>query len=849
MNITNLIPKTYIKVYCWGMMFLLGMMLHITASAQPLKPRIIGPTIVQTPKTLNFEVIHAERFGIRWRVNKSPNVSINGEINRQQVNVGFAGKGVDTLIVELTAFQSPFNKIFDTLIIRKNSCPAIAGSWVNKFPRTCSGQIIHLALDTLKADSILWQYSENPRLFWVNDRLDRFPQQQPTYSSPLLTASRFYRAVAMNGNCRDTTSVVFVRVDLAPAGSFRITFNRSICAGEVTPNLSARTQLGIGRWATNGKGSFSSVANPNAVYRSSPLDTGKVWLAWMVGNFGCDSARYVDTLNMRLPPLGGINTSRINACPTVPTEPLGAFVTRGLGQWLPVEGSTGNYSDVKLPNATFTPSISDRNKELTLRWRIVNDNCDSIFSRKIKVADAKVAEIIYPKAGEKVIVCPDVGIRLLADTAGRTGTYQWISTQPILEGRFSPNPLVQILSDSAVFYLAFEDFKTGCRTVDTALLFLQKEKPIFYVHSDTICLNERKILQIIGADTLQTIVWSPSSGLDFPNSFQPIFTPTRADTVYTFTVTGVAKNINCPTQTEVKIYVKPNLRAVVTDPNNRTPNKFCTNYPNFIRLNNRKYCQKWGWFNEKASSILEKGFPDTQHPNFITQDSILNIQGLSPREYNYCVSCLDANTGCTSLTDFSFEVVPVPIPSFTVPEKVVPYVNRLVQFQNRSIGGINYSWDFGDYQSGTNNNSQLDNPKHFFSTAGKYLITLVADNNACSKSFSDTIRVLEEEYYFPNSFTPNGDGINDVFRPLPAYWNGSDSSISSAQVLSFEIYTPNGNKIYELKPDMIWADYPGWKGTNQNSTPAEAGTYLYKVTILQEPRGKVTHTGFVNLIR
>jgi PKD repeat protein len=816
--------------------------------AQPPKPRIIGPTIVQTPKTLNFEVIHAERFGIRWRVNKSPNVSINGETNRQQVNVGFIGKGVDTLVVELTAFQSPFNKIFDTLIIRKNSCPAIAGSWVNKFPRTCSGQVIHLALDTLKADSILWQYSENPRFFWVNDRLDRFPQQ-PTYSSPLLAASRFYRAVAMSGSCRDTTVNVFVRVDLSPSGSFRITFNRSICAGEVTPNLSARTQLGIGRWTTNGKGTFSSVANPNAVYRSSPFDTGKVWLAWMVGNFGCDSARYVDTLNVRRPPLGGINTNRINACPTISTEPLSAFVSRGVGKWLPVEGSTGKFLDDKLPNTTFTPSLSDRNKELTLRWRISNENCDSIYSIKMKVADAEVAEIIFPKRRDKLIVCPDIGIRLQADTVGRTGTYQWISTQPILEGRFSPTPLVQIVSDSGVFYLAFEDFKTGCRSVDTTILFLQKEKPIFYVQSDTICFNDRKILQLIGADTLQAVSWSPTTGLDHPNSFQPVFTPTRADTVYTFTVKGVAKNINCPTQTEVKIYVKPNLRSIVTDPNNRTPNKFCTNYPNFVKITNRNSCRQWAWFNEKASSVLEKGSPDTEHPNFISRDSILNIQGLPPREYNYCVACLDAQTGCTSLTDFSFEVVPVPIPAFSVSEKVVPYVNRLVQFQNRSIGGINYSWDFGDYQSGTNNNSQLDNPSHFFSTAGKYLITLVADNNACSKSFSDTIRVLEEEYYFPNSFTPNGDGINDVFRPLPAYWDGSDSSISSAKVLSFEIYAPNGGKIYELKSDMEWADHPGWKGTNQNNTPAEAGTYLYKVTILQEPRGKVTHTGFINLIR
>ena len=70
-----------------------------------------------------------------------------------------------------------------------------------------------------------------------------------------------------------------------------------------------------------------------------------------------------------------------------------------------------------------------------------------------------------------------------------------------------------------------------------------------------------------------------------------------------------------------------------------------------------------------------------------------------------------------------------------------------------------YSWDFGDGSA-----SNLPNPEHQFDGLGTYLVTHIAVNEiGCSNTTSYTI-LSPANIFIPNSFTPNGDGINDVFR-------------------------------------------------------------------------------------
>jgi gliding motility-associated-like protein len=93
-------------------------------------------------------------------------------------------------------------------------------------------------------------------------------------------------------------------------------------------------------------------------------------------------------------------------------------------------------------------------------------------------------------------------------------------------------------------------------------------------------------------------------------------------------------------------------------------------------------------------------------------------------------------------------------------------------------------------------------------------------------------------YSLPNVFTPDNDGINDVFRPFPYKY---------IQGINMTIYNRWGVKVFETtNPDVLW------KGTiNNGSKACSSGTYYYvcevdEITLY----GVVPHNiaGYVELI-
>ncbi|MBL0359343.1 MAG: gliding motility-associated C-terminal domain-containing protein [Chitinophagaceae bacterium] len=67
----------------------------------------------------------------------------------------------------------------------------------------------------------------------------------------------------------------------------------------------------------------------------------------------------------------------------------------------------------------------------------------------------------------------------------------------------------------------------------------------------------------------------------------------------------------------------------------------------------------------------------------------------------------------------------------------------------------------------------------------------------------------------PNAFTPNGDGINDIFRPILVGINSTDY---------FRIYNRYGQAIFETSRFM-----EGWDGTFKGlNQPAGAYVWMLK---------------------
>lgn len=69
--------------------------------------------------------------------------------------------------------------------------------------------------------------------------------------------------------------------------------------------------------------------------------------------------------------------------------------------------------------------------------------------------------------------------------------------------------------------------------------------------------------------------------------------------------------------------------------------------------------------------------------------------------------------------------------------------------------------------------------------------------------------------YIPSAFTPNYDGLNDVFRVL---------NLHNQHLLSMAIFNRFGQKIFFTKDPAT-----GWNGT-ANGTLQPNGTYIYMVT-------------------
>jgi gliding motility-associated-like protein len=185
--------------------------------------------------------------------------------------------------------------------------------------------------------------------------------------------------------------------------------------------------------------------------------------------------------------------------------------------------------------------------------------------------------------------------------------------------------------------------------------------------------------------------------------------------------------------------------------------------------------------------------------NGSTSDSIIVTPTFS-RGYSLIVS-----DGCGVQIDTSVYVtVSAPTADFNFEYQTATEV----QFYDLSYSNIAaYSWTFD------NGASIVENPLHNFNYDGAHDVwLLVVDINNCRDSILKTVKppLL---VYAPNSFSPNGDGLNDEFK-----FKGV--GIKSFNLL---IYNRWGELMFET--DNI---NNGWNGTLKGKE-IQVGVYVYKV--------------------
>lgn len=233
--------------------------------------------------------------------------------------------------------------------------------------------------------------------------------------------------------------------------------------------------------------------------------------------------------------------------------------------------------------------------------------------------------------------------------------------------------------------------------------------------------------------------------------------------------------------------------------------------------------------------------PDTLICNGGVAELGIEVQGGVP-PYTYGWNLSTSTTPDITVQAFESETYTVEVSDqcngyFTASTNVVVnYVNAVfdimygdfyvVELNNRSTPG-NYFWTFGDGST-----SSETNPTHSYGDVLTYEITLeVTDSLGCQNTFT-AVSIPEGEIYIPNAFTPNEDGINDLFE------------IKGFNIATFELVIVNRQGEIVFESTDISNKWDGSVPSGKFYAADEVYVYSVKVETTRgttiEKQGKIT---------
>jgi len=159
-----------------------------------------------------------------------------------------------------------------------------------------------------------------------------------------------------------------------------------------------------------------------------------------------------------------------------------------------------------------------------------------------------------------------------------------------------------------------------------------------------------------------------------------------------------------------------------------------------------------------------------------------------------------------------------------------------VDFSDLSLDAVNYSWTYDGIIFSNDPNPSFEFPET--DSIANYLVCLDVENaNGCTSQYCDIIQIKGNDYfYIPNTFTPNGDGRNEIFKPI---LSGYD-----AQTYEFLIFDRWGEMIFKTE-DLD----EGWDGFYKGAM-VQQDVYVWKITAKIINSGEVENRiGHVNMLK
>lgn len=194
--------------------------------------------------------------------------------------------------------------------------------------------------------------------------------------------------------------------------------------------------------------------------------------------------------------------------------------------------------------------------------------------------------------------------------------------------------------------------------------------------------------------------------------------------------------------------------------------------------------------------------------------------------------CVSTYTNTNMITVSSF-----PVANFLAPLSTGIYAPT-VNFTDNSTGATSWNWDFGDsLASSSTNISTMQHPSHTYTEVGTYCVSLVVNNGiGCYDSTSLCIAINPEfSFYIPNSFSPNGNGINDEFF----------CKAENFTEFKMQIFDRWGNMLF-IADDIN----KHWDGkVKGGANPLLQDTYVYVVDVIDNNKEVHRYIGTITIVR
>lgn len=398
------------------------------------------------------------------------------------------------------------------------------------------------------------------------------------------------------------------------------------------------------------------------------------------------------------------------------------------------------------------------------------------------------------------ISCPGDPVTINSQISGgvQPYTYQWSTGQNTGSMTFSP------VTTQAV-WLAVSDACTGIPAYDTILISVPVLSPLTILTSPDlteICpyIPATLGVQASGGSGQYTYLWTTNNVVS--STTDSLLVNPGSSSMYLITVTD-----NCGNTIQDSISYTILSPQLVLQTNG--PFQICPG-------------------DSVALLVTASGGYGNYYYNWSTTETTPQITVAPLNTTSYFVQVSD-ECQTFSVTAVALVQVVKPLANFYIMSQN-PMQGLPVQFENASLNAWSYTWAFGD-----GNGSFLVHPTHAYTQPGAYEVTLIATNQeGCIDSISKWIDIAPERYiYLPNSFTPDGDGLNE-------YFYGRFIGLMSAR---FYIFNRWGEEVFfSDQLNFVWdATYEG--------APVQDGTYTWYLIYEIEKGIYEDLSGHVNVIR